>query len=164
VPWDQFLTEQDWRTLAEVLKHDLEPDLAVKVLSRANRFLDEGELATSLVESITALEIAIERFLARRLARSGVQQITQITKTDEYGMGSRLKIVLAILDPPADADDASRALAAVEGRNTFVHEGVLPPRLTQANVRSVLTIVARLLEPPGPKLPVWALDSRMLYS
>jgi hypothetical protein len=158
--WDQFLTQEDWSALADVLKREREPDPAMEILSRANRFLDEEDVATSLVESITSLEMAIERFVANRLRRS---EVSEFAEFNDYRIGPKLKIVLTVLDPPIDPQDAARALEAIKQRNAFVHDGLFPPDSAKANVRSVLGITARLLGPPSPKLPHRPLGSRSLY-
>ncbi|HEY6073823.1 MAG TPA: hypothetical protein VIV15_10620 [Anaerolineales bacterium] len=160
IDWEQFLTEQDWRAFADAVKRESESDPAVKMLSRANGFLNQDEVATSLVESISSLEIAMERFVARRLGRSGISRFKEF---DDYKNGPKLRIVLAILDPPVSRGDATQALEAIEQRNKFVHEGVWPPNSAKANVRSVLGIVARLLGPPGPKLPSRAVGTRLVF-
>jgi len=160
IPWAQFLTEQDWRELAKALQAGLEPGVAVKALSRSNRFLDEDEDATALVEGVTALEIAIREYVNRRLERSEVPEIADF---NELTRTSQLKVVLAILDPPVESDLAKNAIKAIEQRNDFVHRGILPPESADENVKAVLHVAARLLEPPGPKLPQWTLGSRMLY-
>lgn len=160
IPWDQFLTEHDWGELAKALQAGFEPGVAIKALSRASRFLDEDEDVTALVEGITALEIAIREYVNRRLARSDVPEIADF---NELTRASQLKVVLAVLDPPVDSDLAKDTLKAIEQRNDFVHRGILPPESVDENVRAVLHIAARLLEPPGPKLPQWTLGSRLLY-
>jgi hypothetical protein len=166
VPWEQFLTKDDWNDLSTALHENRQPSPAVRALSRANWFVNEEDPPTALVESVIGLELAVDAFLTERFARSGIPGQVQMSlgKFYELPLGVRMITALAALEQPIEPNIVTSALMAVKMRNDYVHKGKLPPPSAKDRIQSIFHIVCRLLPSPGPKVPVWAQTARMLYS
>ena len=56
----EFITEDDWVNIAKMVQRDHEPPIALSVLSKAIMLYDRGNIRSSLIYAVTALESAID--------------------------------------------------------------------------------------------------------
>jgi len=150
--YKEFLVEDDYRRLADVLQEDYEPSLAATTLALSYRIVDQGNLRHAIVEGVTALEVALHEFLRRK-----IQSHNLFDKTTSFRTLPRPGQVVAILATAgiASEQDIEFAVKAIELRNKIVHYGEGPPSdsSTRKIVDGLLRTVASLLPGPQFKFP-----------
>jgi hypothetical protein len=119
----QFLEEDDWRGLSGAKELTAEPDVALQLLPGVQRLRQLGHTEAALVQVISALELAVDRFVENR--RAALSRLGQAATQNfgEYGSSSYRVAILALAGDLVPADTLERVMTAIDRRNTIVHEG-----------------------------------------
>lgn len=119
----QFLEEDDWRGLNEAKELTAEPDVALQLLPGVQRLRQLGHTEAALVQMISALELAVDRFVKNRraaLLKLG-KEATQ--NFGEYGSASYRVAILALAGDLVSSEKLERVMIAIGHRNAIVHQG-----------------------------------------
>jgi hypothetical protein len=68
--FEQFILKNDWQALSEFINSHYEPPVAAILLSRAHQFGDLGDLRSGFIEGISALELAIKKYIQSKISNS----------------------------------------------------------------------------------------------
>lgn len=151
----QFITDDDWQKIKLLVQSDLETTLAIESLVRSRKFLSRGNIRNSLIEGVTALEIAIEEFIRNQIKSAGYpNDFFDINIIKD--LRHKLKNIAAIRGN-FPIDNIEKALEVINKRNKVVHEAWNPPEESFPSIKSELFglyyIVNCLLETPIIKFP-----------
>ena len=129
----RYLTEAVWHEAGEYLRSPRRPDLVNELLARAEQLLDDGYLRASVIESVVAFEIAIDRFvkapavhmLAARAQTNRIDLAGLPKLRDKLGLRGTVSYLLPlVLDdeslPEALLDSVRQAITL---RGNLVHNG-----------------------------------------
>jgi hypothetical protein len=151
----QFITETDWDHIGETLEYEPARALAVDLTLRARRLLDEGNVHFALIESVTALELAVRVFV--RAAADGRKAL--LKKLQEMYDQPRPWQVIAVGLGRVSNDDLIAACDAIRMRNKMVHDGAAPEDRARDACVSVLHVVQVLISPALQKMPSIAIGN-----
>jgi hypothetical protein len=128
--WRKF-SYNDWNAAGAFLSSEKRPDLALELLSGAEKLAMNGYTRTPLIEAVAALEVALNRFLQSPLDEVNQTLLRDVEQKSIYKLGQKLGLrgQLAILLPliltpeqlPRDILNLSRE--AVDRRGIVVHQG-----------------------------------------
>jgi hypothetical protein len=135
-PDPRFLMPSDWPEAQAFVSAEGQPDLARQLLAAAEAFAAAGSERVALTEAVTALEVAVSRFMDSPKAdyqlseplgsRLGLESLKGLKKR-QRGLMASISFPLPIL---FDSDTlSSETLAtcreAIRKRNKVVHDGLL---------------------------------------
>jgi len=146
-----YITEDDWRQLEDILHEGYEPSLAAIILSRTHELLDQGDMKSALIEGTTALEIAIKDFLRAKLG-GNAYLISEMQSFWTLPLIAQL-ISLASTIERVSLGDIERATRALKIRHQVVHEGKNPPDEARQQLSGLLRTIAALIEGPTIRFP-----------
>jgi hypothetical protein len=119
----QFLEEDDWRELSGAKELTVVPDVALQLLPGVQRLRQLGQTEAALVQIITALELAVDRFVKNRRAALSKLGNNATQNFGEYGSASYRVAILALAGDLVPSETLERVIVAIGRRNTIVHEG-----------------------------------------
>jgi hypothetical protein len=148
--YEKYLTERDWRSLQQ--GHGLAggSSLALEVVSDAQTLRRGGHVRAALVQSVSALEIAIGQFLSARKKETPLA-IDVVPRFKEIPLPEQLCLVGVLAKGIASAT-LDTALKAIETRNKIVHEGATPT-VEEGHFVALFECVKRLVEAEHLKFP-----------
>jgi hypothetical protein len=149
--YNEYLSQKDWDDISKIFQTEYEVSLAAQVLSRAYKLLNQGHEKQALVEGVTALEIAINEFIRRKLNTN-----ENLLKNMQSFLTLPLRaqvIALGVIEGRNTIQDLENAIRATDLRNRVVHEGFVPPTSIRAEILKLLEIIASLLPQPNFKFP-----------
>lgn len=156
---NEYIAESDWKIIQRLCTEQYEPPLAANLLVRCHRLLDQGQTKYALVEGISALELAIEAFVDRKL-----RSLRNLVQGDNKFQDLRLVVKMALvanLVPVISAADIEATAKAIETRNEVVHEGKEPRLDTPDHLRAAIRVAIGLLDLPAIKLPRFNAGNRI---
>lgn len=145
--FSQYLTQRDWQDLGEAIAEGYKPSDGALILSRAQGFLDRGDLRQAIVEGVSALEVALSEFIRKNLQGSDVL-VESLQAFWSLPLRTQV-VVAATLFGGIPHNDIEDALKVIDMRNKVVHEGWSPPDDAEVRFRGLRNTVAALV--PGPK-------------
>jgi len=160
----KYLTQEDWKDLAQLSNQKYEPPLASIFLSRASQLLDEEDYKYALIEGITALELAVSEAIKPKL-QADDKLVNAIQRFWTLPIGTQV-IIVATLSGRISQENLSHSLQAIEIsnyiRNQAIHEGKIPKDEMKVHISGLLNTVAALLFGPNYKLPSARLGNRIM--
>jgi hypothetical protein len=157
LPYNEYLTEEDWKVLQNISKLKYEPSAATEILARAYKFLKQDRIKQAVIEGVTALEIAINEVVRQALGNNAallksIQAFWQLPLPTQV-------VTLTSITGGSPLQDVESAIKIIEIRNKAVHEGLFPlPENTKEELTKLLKVTANLL--PSPKLKFPSYDTR----
>lgn len=148
--YKDYLCEKDWKDMKNLLELDYIPPLAATLISNSNRLYQEGKGSYALIESITALELAIEHRLKNNCQKNDEIK-KQIEKFGNLPLPTRMTIIL--LFSGMSQNKIELALNAIEQRNKIVHEGTSDKKNLDDQIKAIFEIVRFLLDEPFIRCP-----------
>ena len=150
----EYLTAADWKTLARTAREDQSPSLSSFLIARARLTLKQGELKYALVEAVSALEVALDEFVRRRVNKN-----RELTKSMEafhaLNLRARVTAIVTTLGTISESD-MELAVRGIDARNKVVHEGWDPPEGDEEKIDALLRTASSLQSGPTFKFPtVW---------
>lgn len=145
-----YLTENDWKSLPELLKNKDGFSLAEITLNRTHQYLDQGDLRHAIIEGATAVELAIPEFFRLRLGNNERLQKemggfwNSSASTQLIAIGSAIGISQKNIENTIDV---------IKLRHKIVHEGLTPDKNDERKVRTLLRTVAFLFGEPKFRFP-----------
>jgi hypothetical protein len=145
-----YLSEQDYRDLANVLINDYEPTLGAKALAISHRKLDDGDIRYAFIESVIALEIIINEVIHKKSGTS-TKTIDNVQSFLNQPLRTQFAILALMIDG-ISTQDIELATEAINIRNKIVHNGWHPPECIDIrnNLMALLRVCSLFLD--GPKL------------
>lgn len=151
VRYENYISEKDWVELGKLLQSRYAPPLACTIASKANRLMEEGRKSYALIESVTALELAIdERIRTATVANSELQE--GIQSFWQLPLPARLGIVASLIG--VESGEIELVIGAVKERNKVVHDGVEPSPGIDNEIQATLRMVRSLLDMPLVRFPL----------
>jgi hypothetical protein len=145
-----YLTREDWTELSKIMETDYIPSVAAIILRRAHRLLDQGEIKQALIETVTALEIAISDFMRQKVKSS---QLLSAKVQSFWNLPLPTQIIsIAATLGTTPLQDIETVIRVIDMRNEVVHEGTDPSHDCAA-ILKVLETIALLLAGPEFKFP-----------
>jgi hypothetical protein len=145
IPYQEYPGHEDWTTIESTVNAADEPSLAAFALARTHEFRERGQLRNAFIEGITALELALDERMRRKLdGRKPLEDAAQA-----YYNKLSLKTRVAILASQVSQvvlDNLEFALKAIEVRNDIMHEGKSPPSNSADILSGLLRTIAAVLE------------------
>ena len=149
----KYLTEADWDNIQDLITQKYSPSYATMILSRAYQLHDQGDLKQSIVEGVTALEIAISEFMNQRITKYAAKN--DLNKSFfSLSLPGQITTIATIMNniSPKELDETLKLIAV---RNSIVHEGLEPGEKERRSMMQLLNLIAKLLIGP---------DFRFLYA
>ena len=140
----EFLTRDDWQIIQETLNTRASHPLALRIAGRAHELSNVGYLSEAYIQAVTALELAIEHFLARRSTPFGKGVELAAGSFTNQPLISQLYI-LAIATGLIDPATAQAGARVIDARNKIVHEAKALPSLSQVDLLAALKCTQCLL-------------------
>jgi len=140
---DQYLTESDWRSLQQTFKPQA-ASLALSIFARAHELHDTGHVAEALVQAVTAVELAVNEYVAGRIG--ALKIVASLGQFEDLPLKTKVAILLGSTNllPLATVEDI---VAAINLRNDIVHEGKRPQTSTYALFGALAKCVSALAGP-----------------
>jgi hypothetical protein len=140
-----LLTERDWQSLGGVHAGTRVP-IALDVFAEASRSLALADMKLALLESVTALEMALDEF-SRRMRLAGRDPLKAIPQLANATLPVRVGCLAAVRGG-IDPKHVISALDAISLRNKVVHDGERPSENdARLAARDVLQLAARFCDP-----------------
>lgn len=151
----QFITNDDWKKIKVLTQSDYEQTLAIECLIRSRDLLIEGNIRNSLIEGVTALEIAIEEFIQNQVkSASYPNDFFDINILRD--LRTKLRNI-AVIRGNISIENIEKALIVIERRHKVVHEGWNPAEedfpLIKSELAGLYYIVISLIKCPVLKFP-----------
>ena len=146
--YKRYITEQDWRSLND-FKGD-RPSFALDIISEANGSLATSDLKLCLIESATALEIALDEFI-HVSNKSGKDPCKVFPQISNAALPVKIGCLVA-LRGDVSPNIVTSAIEAIRMRNDVIHEGRRPE---QSELRTACRALLRLASnfcSPSPRL------------
>lgn len=160
----QYLTQEDWKDLAQLSQEKYEPSLAAFFLSRAQQLLDEENFRYALIEGITALELAVSESIKSRL-QTDDELLKSIQRFWTLPINTQV-IIIATLLGKISQENLSHSLQAIDIsnniRNKAIHEGMIPGDVMKTHISGLLNTVAALLFDSNFKFPSARLGNKIM--
>lgn len=120
----ELLSQKDWYDIHELMQKKFNPSPAAALLVDAHRLLDLGDLAHALIRGTTAYEIVLKNYLESLKAKIPKALQEGISYFGELNNYERIALVACMKN--LNNEDVERADKAVDARNDYAHDGVLP--------------------------------------
>jgi len=151
----QFITNDDWDLIKNLVESNFEPTLAAECLIRSREFLIADNIRSSIIEGVTALEIAVEEFIRNRIKSSGYPNgFFDINIIRD--IRTKVKNIAAI-QGNISIDIIEKVMKIIEMRHRVVHDGWNPPKQSFSSIRIQLLglykFIIFLLGSPYLKFP-----------
>jgi hypothetical protein len=150
---EQYLSQNDWQSIVGLIQRKFNPSSAAILLAETHHWCDTGELKIAFVQGVLALEIAIEEFIAERVAKLPQEIASFFPNYSEMNNPTQLALAAA-LEPTLNHDDLEKTKKAIKTRNRIVHEGYEPQDSHVREMEALIRIVSKLLPGPGQRFPV----------
>jgi len=150
----EYITEDDWKELATLVRDGYEPSLASTLLAQTHRLLDQENWKQALIEGCTALEVAIDEYIRQRMG-SDTKLYNQVTsRFNDMRLRFQVMFIGTFLDR-ISLDDLNHTIDAIEMRNQVVHDGWEPtsPKEVKTALRGLIMLTMLLLPESGFKFP-----------
>jgi hypothetical protein len=127
------VTKNDWRKIQEFVSDYNRPDFVLELLANSQSFIAEGYRRSAIIDSVTALEIAISRFAdspntslfmtTESVSRVNISRLS--TQVKHMGLSGTIGYLLPVLlsEHMLSTDILVKCQRAIEVRNTIVHKG-----------------------------------------
>lgn len=149
----ELLTQDEWVALSDIVHSDYEPSLAASLVSRAYKFYDQGDLRQAFIEGITALEVALYRYIKeKRGVNPTVASHVEKFENSTLGLGAKVATA-ATLCGNVSPNDIEAAIAAYEIRNKIAHEGAEPFDDDEEKLMGLLRTAAAFVAGPVFRFP-----------
>lgn len=148
VPIDttEYLTEQNWIKLKELIYTNHTPSFAQRQLVKAFMTLDTKDIVKAFIDSVTVLEIALDQYFKSISAKS--EKIgKQLNRFKEFGNKEQLSMIFADKKEIL-VKDLEDSIDAIEIRNKIVHEGHIPKNEDVSKVRALLKLNSIIINEP----------------
>jgi len=144
-----YLIREDWENLRKLVQTDFKPDLALEILNRAHEEWDNKMYSRAIVDSITALEIAINNKL-KKINIGGIFQ-GQINKfNNQLNLDARIFFIFYDLVPKETILDA---IKCKDLRNQIVHNGMRARENDKEKFLSIISCIKALYQEITLKFP-----------
>jgi hypothetical protein len=154
---DKSIHIEDWTGVQAFASSNSRPDIVLELLANADLFIAELRRRNAIIESVTALEIAVARFTSAPKFRGlrtedELRRLNIVNLKSQYehiGFSSTVGYLLPLLFPSEvlPLDILQRCQDAIEQRNTVIHKGQrdIDPEIIQTLV-SALRSVCEILD------------------
>lgn len=151
----------DWEELKQAAQSDYEPTLAAIALARAHQLKDQGNIRSSVMEAVTALEVALSEFL-----RTSLDNNRTLLDSIQPFYQSPLRTQLTVLsarNTKVSSADVEDSIKIIDVRNEVAHEGKAPSGQDETRLLRLLRTVAAFLSGPKFRFPRLITDANMLF-
>ncbi|MGE0539233.1 MAG: hypothetical protein AB7R89_03555 [Dehalococcoidia bacterium] len=149
--FQDYITQQDWSELEQLVNSDFEPSDGANLLTRARHILITGNPRHALIEAVTALDVAVAEFvrLHTKLRKTLADQIQSF---QTLRLPAQLAMV-ALNQPEISDEDLQVVFTVIKRRNEVVHEGKEPPDDLDRYLEAAYRVVAALLPGSSGRMP-----------
>jgi len=154
-----LLTESDWQDLKLAPPTHHSPPLDTTILLRACELIGTDNLRYAFIEAVTAAEIRVDRMIEDTF------RALNIPDDPKRLLELPLKLKLAFVashDSSLSPHDLTQSIIAIDIRNKIVHDGAEPAPHSEASLKALIRVVARLsggiTKLPSPYLPHFEMD------
>lgn len=137
--FQEYLSEPDWKELRTRTEWFC-ANTGSKMLTRAHEFYDQDDLKDALINGVTALELALDRFLRERLSNKDM-----LRRSEAFAALNVTARTIILAAPLVEDSALTGAVAAIELRNRIVHDGYEPVADDKGNAVHLMRIVSALL-------------------
>jgi hypothetical protein len=123
--WGEYLTETDWRHIQKTFNPKQSMPLALRLIGRAHELRDLGHWKEAFVQAASAVELAVEYFLAARASEQSEDGRSAMNRLVGLPLKTRIWILATASSLVSEAT-LGDALRAIDTRNEIVHEGKQP--------------------------------------
>jgi hypothetical protein len=148
----QFLTVEDWKDIGARSRRrsDREPPPEALLVASARQLLQDGSVSHALIETATALEVAVNR----AIKEGGKDREYQEAVKSYYELPLLTKATLCLVLRGRFSNERLMTLkGAIKLRNAFAHDGEAVQRKNEHVVYDLLEIVALLVPDLLKKVP-----------
>ncbi|MEZ4865197.1 MAG: hypothetical protein R3C14_28025 [Caldilineaceae bacterium] len=149
--FSQYLTEDDWLELKDLVNSGYKPSLASNALITTHQLLDSGSYRQAFIEGVTALELALNELVRDRLFHNSalMEKIQSFWNLPLYTQVA----IAASLTQNITPNEIEDTLEAIKTRNCIIHEGQQVGEEKKSELRSLLVAIAKLIPGVQFKLP-----------
>jgi len=130
---EQAVKKEEWHELSSFVKSDSRPNVVFELLSNARYLFKQGHRRSSIIESVTALEVAVSDFTkSPNIERLEISESKFRIDTGNIGNQSKhlgftgsLRYLIPLLLSKDELDNQilEKCYQAIEVRNNVVHKG-----------------------------------------
>jgi hypothetical protein len=149
--YSDYISQNDWYDIKALYKSDFKATIASVFLTQANSTYDNGDLKKAFIETVTALEIAIEQVINKnpKITNSilkSIQSFKSIPRNSQFSL-------IAMLCENIYSNEIENSLKAIDIRNSIVHNGYNPKATDSKYLKSLLFSISKIIKEPVTKLP-----------
>lgn len=152
-----YITQDDWAKIPEIIQATLEIEqrtpnysLAIDILVRSYKLADSGNIRYAFIESVTALELALDVHI-QRIGGSSELIIKRLQRFKELPLAQRFTVVA--LHRGLSMQDIDTTITAIEIRNNVVHDGAVVSQQDEMALYVLLRAIAAILRRPPYRFP-----------
>lgn len=148
-----YISQEDWKSLDKIDPCEFKLTLSIKLLQTAHKLMDEGDYKQAIIESNTALEVAISDLFKDRLSLS-----KELKKEMESFWQLKIRpqlTVIASLIQGLSRNDIENSIEMVKVRNKIIHKGFSPKNdfATRKKLKSFFTIISKIISEKNIRFP-----------
>jgi len=149
--FSDYISKDDWIEIKSLFKKSFIPSMASVFLTQAFATCDKGDLKKSFIETVTALEIALECTIKKnpkitKTIIDSIQSFESLPLRAQFG-------IIALLYNNINSKDIENSIKAIEIRNNIVHEGYSPKESERFFLNSLLVSISRIINEQVTKFP-----------
>lgn len=150
--YSDFILQDDWSLIKELFESDFKPTATSIFLSKANETFNNGDLKKAFIETVTALEAAVE-FVVKENPKITKSILQSIQSFHNLPLPSQFSLI-SLLSGKIDAKDIENSLKAIKIRNDIVHEGDSPNEKDEIFLKSLFKSISKIIDEPVCKFPI----------
>jgi hypothetical protein len=143
----EYIDATDWNQIKEAVSRGTEPAFFTEVMVRAHRMLDNRDIRGAVVETSTALELAIDSLM--RLSTVTAKELARFFQLD---VKSRFLVIASLRQ--IDRSSIDNVCKLLRLRNKIVHEGATVEKEVHTLVTEVLVGMRKWAPGAMKKFPV----------
>lgn len=149
--FSDFISNKDWIEIKSLFKKSFKPSIASIYITRAHETCDRGDLKKAFIESVTALEMALEYKLNgnKQLTNPILESVQSFTALPIKSQFS----IFALECGKVKSIEIENSLEAIKIRNKIVHEGYTPKKSEKSKLYSLLASISLMINEPVSKFP-----------
>lgn len=148
---EEYITPKDWKDINDILQEDHQPSFAAHVLNKAYILKDRNEIKYAFIEATTALELAIEEFIEKKLNHNE-RLLKQINGIWNLSMPAKATLIGGMIDN-VSTEEIQDTIKGIEIRNEITHEAKPLPKDAEKKLETMINTIAKIIGPPIMKFP-----------
>jgi len=149
--FSDFISKEDWNEIKDLFISDFKLSAASSFLMQAIATCDKGDLKKAFIESVTAIEAAIDHAIKNN-PKITVQISNSVQSLKSLPLPSQFSII-ALLTENVNSKDIENSIEAIKIRNRIVHEGYSPKGSDEILLKSLLSSISRIIKEQVIKFP-----------